>query len=441
MKVTINMAVFFLLLYSNLSIGWAQAVLTKEIKVGDKVPGYILEIINKKQTGLSKPTILNFWATWCVPCIRELKLLDSVQKETNDVNIFSVTYESEQKTRSFFENNEFLKSNILKIINSDTLLHRSFPHRIIPHNIWIDADGIVQYITGSEEMIRDNIYSFMRGDRIKIQEKKDIVNFDPFAPFRLSDSSYRYRSILTKSINGIFSGVSVQKVGNEANRNIIRLFSFNESLSGLLWQAINQGRSPKDYYHLMNIETSDSLRFYWPSSAPVSFRKSKYKTKNDWVADNAYCYELTLPFPVKDSIFYKYMLNDLIRNFDIQIDVIEDSIPCSIITLSSRSIPFVQNRDSSYISLTDKGLIAKNVSILYLLDYLNEKAKEKISDRPDDPPYIDKTGGKKIDVEIEFVNGMPSYRSLKKILEEKYGIMVRKGIERYNKFIVKDSGD
>ncbi len=437
MKAINIVAILFLLLSFQINLGMAQI---KELEVGDKIPNQLLKIINNNLEE-PKPTIINFWATWCVPCIRELGLLDSVLKGTDSIKVFSITYEDEKTIESFLERNTDLKSGKLTIIPSDTLFKNYFPHRMLPHNIWIGSDGVVQYITGAEDMTKENILSFMNSKEIETGGKIDIIDFDPYEPFHLRDSAFTYRSILTKSIDGIFSGVTVVPEGNFANRKISRAFFFNRSLANILWWVINHGKSSKDFYNTMRIQTSDSLRYFWPSVAPVSFENSSYKTRKEWMVDNAYCYELRFKMPKSDSLFYSYILDDLKRNFNFEIDIIKDSIICSVIRLQDTASKGTEQKGSTYIDLSKKRLVAKNVAVLYLMDYLNENVKEKLTDKPIDPPFIDRTGGATIDVELEFGdNGIPSYPHLKELLKEKYGITIHQQLDSYKVHIIKDLG-
>jgi thiol-disulfide isomerase/thioredoxin len=64
----------------------------------------------------NKNILVNFWATWCKPCVEEFPLLSSVQDQVSDDFVFlMVSYESIEKIKSFVEDKPyefvFLKSN------------------------------------------------------------------------------------------------------------------------------------------------------------------------------------------------------------------------------------------------------------------------------------------------------------------------------------------
>lgn len=63
-----------------------------------------------------KQILINFWATWCAPCIAEFPLLNKVYKLLeNDYVFIMVSFESNKKIKAFVEKNNygfvFLKSN------------------------------------------------------------------------------------------------------------------------------------------------------------------------------------------------------------------------------------------------------------------------------------------------------------------------------------------
>ena len=80
-------------------------------QVGDVAPNFELTLINGQKVSLSdlrgQVVVLNFWATWCVPCRKELPTLDSYYRVTkaHGLRVFAVTTEdsvSEKQLRDVF---------------------------------------------------------------------------------------------------------------------------------------------------------------------------------------------------------------------------------------------------------------------------------------------------------------------------------------------------
>jgi len=83
-------------------------ILTKNLKTYEEV---IFKDKNQKDVDLhnykGKLIILNFWATWCLPCKEEMPSLDNLQKNIslNNLKIFpiNISQESLPKAESFFK--------------------------------------------------------------------------------------------------------------------------------------------------------------------------------------------------------------------------------------------------------------------------------------------------------------------------------------------------
>jgi len=57
---------------------------------------------------VGKPVFLNFWATWCRPCVSEMQSIEEVyQQFKNDVVFLAVSNEEPEKIRDFLEKNKF----------------------------------------------------------------------------------------------------------------------------------------------------------------------------------------------------------------------------------------------------------------------------------------------------------------------------------------------
>ena len=87
--------------------------------------------------------LLNFWATWCAPCKKEMPSLDLLQehKELDNLEIFPINIgkDSIPKALNFFED---LKIKNLKLYfdNPETLA-KKFSLRGIPTSILINKEG------------------------------------------------------------------------------------------------------------------------------------------------------------------------------------------------------------------------------------------------------------------------------------------------------------
>lgn len=157
-------------LFWNIANGQTDRVrnLTAEgLQVGERLPDLkIGNVYNYSQDTLhisdfsGKLLILDFWATWCAPCISMLPKTDDLQKLfEKKIQLLPVTYQSAKEVIPFlerlYENSN--KEITLPFVIGQKKLHKLFPHQLLPHYVWIDPDGIVLGITGYEEINEQKI--------------------------------------------------------------------------------------------------------------------------------------------------------------------------------------------------------------------------------------------------------------------------------------------
>ncbi|QPH37873.1 TlpA family protein disulfide reductase [Pedobacter endophyticus] len=173
---------FFLALDSSAQIAQKQI-----LSIGDAVPeslwssnhtiykdGNIYNQSLEKYRG--KLLILDFWSTWCGPCIRSLPELDSIVKMFGDkVQVILVTKNTNQILSSFLKSNDYAKGVKLPFIINDSILNKHFPHRSISHQIFIDSKGIVKAITGISGATIKNIQAIVNGNPINFPLKDDFA--------------------------------------------------------------------------------------------------------------------------------------------------------------------------------------------------------------------------------------------------------------------------
>ena len=119
--------------------------------------------VSVRQLGKSgKPVIISFFATWCKPCIRELKAIDELyadwQEETGvEMYIVSVDQGQDSKKVKPFVDGYGWEYHVL--LDPNETLKRAMNVQNIPHLFIIDSKGQtvynhVGYTDGSEKEIR-----------------------------------------------------------------------------------------------------------------------------------------------------------------------------------------------------------------------------------------------------------------------------------------------
>lgn len=124
-----------------------------DVKSGGKAPEFHAELTNGKSFTLSenkgKVVLINFWATWCGPCVEELPAIEKLQKEYGDkVEIVTVNYGEDKEVVD-----EFLKDKnyTFKVAYDENMdISNLYPSDGIPYTVIVDRDGkIYETLTGS----------------------------------------------------------------------------------------------------------------------------------------------------------------------------------------------------------------------------------------------------------------------------------------------------
>jgi peroxiredoxin len=118
----------------------------------NKAPDFVLKDLEGKNYRLSEhigqgPIVINFWATWCVPCIEELKQMKPIYKKYADKNVQFLAI-SIDDPKTVWRVNSFVKSHrypykILLDTNNEVItLYQS---KVPPYTVIIDHNGNVVY--------------------------------------------------------------------------------------------------------------------------------------------------------------------------------------------------------------------------------------------------------------------------------------------------------
>ena len=123
----------------------AQPALAK-VSLGKPAPDATLNLVNGQKVTLSslrgQVVVLNFWATWCVPCRKELPMLDAYYRvqRAYGLRVFAITTEDSVPLSAL--------TNVFKAMAIDPVKRVRGPYEAanaVPTNIIIDRAGVVRY--------------------------------------------------------------------------------------------------------------------------------------------------------------------------------------------------------------------------------------------------------------------------------------------------------
>lgn len=155
MKKILISLVFLGLVY--LSFGQDKKVPAVEIKDIDGKPFATSAIENG-----DKPVVINFWATWCKPCVKELMNINDVYEdwvEETGVKIYAVSIDDSRSMSRVapFVNGKAWEYEVLLDPNGD--FKRALGVSNPPHTFLIDKDGnIVWQHTGYADGDENELY-------------------------------------------------------------------------------------------------------------------------------------------------------------------------------------------------------------------------------------------------------------------------------------------
>lgn len=138
-----------------------------QAKLGEPAPDVAVPTFDGEQLRLSdlegRPVVLNFWASWCAPCVAEMPAFEQVHQELGDQVTFVGINQRDQPEQA---------ARLVRDVGVTYTLARDQEGRSfdafgafgMPTTVFIQADGtVVEIVTGQldEQLLTENIETYL----------------------------------------------------------------------------------------------------------------------------------------------------------------------------------------------------------------------------------------------------------------------------------------
>ncbi len=417
----------------------------QSLTVGDKVPDLVLNnVVNYTSPRLElsdfrgKLMIIDFWASWCMPCVAMLPICDSLQQEFKDsLQIVPVTQQDKATVAAFIQNIRHAKNISFFSIGGDTVLNTLFTHKEIPHYVWVDATGKVVAITGAHEINREAIRRYLKTGTIDAAVKTDsfrqvnekqplfhvannLIENGGIQTELIPDNNLLYHSVLTGYIEGF---------GTETGGDTDRIVCKNNSVGGLYRYALSNYDVRKLFLNSTVWKVTNPRALALTDSA--AFAVTTQAEATQWMKAHTFCYELKCPAATADKP--AIMLQDLNNYFGALY-----GIQGKLETIDTKVLALTKLDDKSLYAT--KGIAEKTTANQFHLAIKDQPLSTLINFLGAQmdwlPPLTDETGytGK---ADIELNCDLTNLNEVNAALSV-YGLVLKEKIEEREMIVIRD---
>lgn len=141
-----HLTMFFIVLFCLLPT-MANAATTIKESDATAIPAIIYSNEDGKEQALDaskyKLTALHFWATWCVPCVKELPQINTAQKKYTDkefkIIALSLDGKKIENVQKFYSDNKI--ENLELLFDSNMSAFQQLKIKGLPTTIFINSEG------------------------------------------------------------------------------------------------------------------------------------------------------------------------------------------------------------------------------------------------------------------------------------------------------------
>jgi peroxiredoxin len=119
--------------------------------VGDSAPAFTLKTLDGNSVSLSDfrghPVVINFWASWCLPCRHEMPVMVEAYSAHKDSGLIILAVNSRDQETSTRAVRRFVAEFEMPfpvLLDEHGALRKRYKLRGLPTSVFIGADGLVR---------------------------------------------------------------------------------------------------------------------------------------------------------------------------------------------------------------------------------------------------------------------------------------------------------
>jgi peroxiredoxin len=144
--------------------------------VGKPAPDFQVELLDGKKFHLAdskgRVVVLDFWATWCGPCLQTMPQIDGVVHEFDDQDVELIAVNLEEPASQIRSMLERHKLQMTVALDRDGVVAAKYAAAAIPQTVLIDRDGkVARLFVGGGPHLADHLRDAVRHLLLPVQEE------------------------------------------------------------------------------------------------------------------------------------------------------------------------------------------------------------------------------------------------------------------------------
>ncbi|MFI5196753.1 MAG: TlpA disulfide reductase family protein [Chitinophagales bacterium] len=334
----------------------------------------VLQAPQKKLRGkdlVGKVVVLEFWATWCTPCMANVPHLNSLSNHFADSNVvfISITDEAEDKIIPFLKKR---KINTWIGIDSNSATFKNYQVTGMPFTFVIDTKGIIQYAGEPQDLNEMVIRKILAGnyqpEQIKIKEMETVLGWWGGGDDPVFTANFKTKCLWQQTIRPSVMGASGGGIGHSHSKGSMGITLLRQSLPSVI-SYIEELASEKRVINLSNV--ADTARW------DIIFSRNKGYDRAKALREITLSVEQAFSITIKDTAVF---ITVLIPNYSSSSKI-----------MNEKTINFDNQEMRTYHPVKEIFDIMES-KLGQIIDYSSNAASDYIDLFPVLPAYYNMTG-------------------------------------------------